>query len=300
MKFLDAALQGRNDLWRYLLGIGVILFAVFFIGGLPLVAVVVYMLSDGNPATDFNTTTGALVGLDPLVSFVLNLLPFVAAFVAIAAVVVVIHRRPFRSLVNPFQSVRWRRIGQGFAAWLAIAAVTTGIEAAIYPGRYALTLDLPRLLPFALAALLLLPIQSASEELFFRGYALQGLGLLSRQPLALAVLSGLLFAIPHTANPEVAVDFWVVIAFYFVFGAAMTLITLVDNGLELAVGVHTANNIFTALFANFKGSALETPAMFTASGFSPWFNLLATIMGLWIFCLIFAPRWLAMARAAKK
>src|SRR6188474_158853 len=91
MKFLDAALQGRNDLWRYLLGIGVIMFAVFFIGGLPLVAAVVYMLGDGNPATDFNTTTGALVGMDPLLNFVLNLLPFEVAFVAIGAVVVYIH-----------------------------------------------------------------------------------------------------------------------------------------------------------------------------------------------------------------
>ncbi len=300
MKFLDAALQGRNDLWRYLLGIGVIVFAVFFIGGLPLVAAVIYMLSDGNPATDFNTTTGALVGMDPLLNFVLNLVPFVVAFVAIGFVVVYIHRRPFRSLVNPLPSIRWGRIAQGFITWLGIAAVTTGIESIVFPGRYALTLDLPRLLPFAIAALLLLPIQSAGEELFFRGYMLQGLGLLNRQPLALAVLSGLLFAIPHGANPEVASDFWVVMAFYFIFGAGMTLVTLLDNGLELAIGVHAANNIFTAIFANFSGSALETPAIFTGSGFSPWYNLVSTAVGIWIFCLIFAPRWLAQARAAKK
>jgi membrane protease YdiL (CAAX protease family) len=300
MKFLDAALQGRNDLWRYLLGIGVILIAVFFIGGLPVLAVVVYMLGDGNPATDFNTTTGALIGLDPLLLFVINLVPFVVAFAAIGAVVVYIHRRPFRSLVNASGSVRWIRIAQGAAAWLVIAAIATVVESVLYPGRYALTLDLPRLLPFALAALLLLPFQSAAEELFFRGYALQGLGLLNRQPLALAVLSGLIFAIPHGANPEVASDFWVVMGFYFVFGAGMTLITLLDNGLEHAIGIHAANNIFTAIFANFHGSALETPALFTGSSFSPWYTLVSTAVGIWVFCLIFAPRWLAQARAAKK
>jgi membrane protease YdiL (CAAX protease family) len=300
MKFLDAALQGRNDLWRYLLGIGMIVFAVFFIGGLPVLAVVLYLLADGNPATDFETTTGALVGLGALPLFVLNLLPFVAGILAIGIVVVVIHRRPFRSLVNPGQSIRWRRIAQGAAVWTVITAITVGLEAVIFPGRYTLTLDLPRLLPFAVVALLLLPIQSATEELFFRGYLLQGLGLLSRQRLALAVLSGLLFTILHGTNPEVASDFWVVMSFYFVFGVAMALITLLDDGLELAIGVHAANNIFTAIFANFKGSALETPAIFTASGFTPWYNLAATVIGVWVFCLIFAPRWLAQARAAKK
>jgi membrane protease YdiL (CAAX protease family) len=300
MKFLDAALQGRNDLWRYLLGIGVVMVSGFFIGGLPVIPAVLYLLGDGDPATDFDTTTGAIIGMDPLLTFVLNLVPFVVAFFAVAVVVKVIHRRSFLSLVNPGASVRWGRVAQGFAAWLVIAVLMTGVEALLFQNRFAVTLDLPRLLPFAVIALVLLPLQTAAEELFFRGYLLQGVGLLNRQPLALAVLSGLLFAIPHGANPEVAADFWIVMGFYFVFGAAMTLVTLLDNGLELAIGVHAANNLFTAIFANFKGSALETPALFTASGFTPWYNLAATVIGLWVFFLIFAPRWLAQAKAAKK
>ena len=60
-----------------------------------------------------------------------------------------------------------------------------------------------RWLPFVLAALLLTPLQCAAEELVFRGYVLQGLGRLLRNPLVLVVLSGLLFAIPHLLNPEV-------------------------------------------------------------------------------------------------
>ena len=270
-----------------LLGIGLILFAVLIIGGLPLVAAVLYVISDGNPATDVNRAAGTLIGLDPLLTFGLNLAPFVVAFGAIALAVIAVHRRPFRSLITPGPRVRWRRIAQGCAAWLAVSVVLTVLEALLFPGRYSLTLDLPRLLPFTLVALVLLPLQTSAEELFFRGYLLQGLGLLNRQPLVLALLSGLLFAIPHAANPEVSADFWLVMGFYFAFGAALAWITLRDSGLELALGVHAANNLFTALFANFKGSALETPALFTATGFTPWFNLVGTVTGLVALGLVF-------------
>jgi hypothetical protein len=148
-------------------------------------------------------------------------------------------------------------------------------------------------------ALALVPIQTSAEELLFRGYLLQGLGRLTRQPIVLAVVSGLLFALPHFFNPEVAVNFWAVMAFYFSFGAAMTWITLRDGSLELALGVHAANNLFGTLLASYAGSALEAPAIFTAAGFNPWYNLISGLLALLAFYLVIFQPWKPRALAAR-
>ena len=290
MDFLGGAGLGRNNWWRYLLGLLLIVFATIIVGGVPLAVAVVAVTLDGNPATDINRTNGALIGAPPALSLALTLFPFLLAFAAILLVVRLVHKRPAASLVAVGRPIRWRRIAQGFGAWCLVTAVASVAEAIVFPGRYSLTLDLGRLLPFALVALLLFPIQSSAEELFFRGYLLQALGRLTRNRLLVAVVTGLIFALLHIDNPEVTAEFWLVMSFYFVFGAGLALLALRDNGLELALGIHAGNNLFTALVANFKGSAVESPSIFTASGFTPWFSLVSTIVGLGVIYVVFFRR----------
>lgn len=290
MEFLDAARLGRNDWWRYLVSLALIVFATLFVGGVPLAVAVVWVTADGDPATAVNYSNGALTGVPPAISLTLTLFPFILAFLAILLVARLVHQRPIASLVAPGRPIRWGRIAQGFGAWFVVAAVTTVVEAVIFPGRYSLTLDPENLLPFAVVAVLLFPLQSSAEELFFRGYVLQGLGLLTRSRLLLAIITGLIFAGLHIENPEVGAEFWLVMGFYFVFGLGLALLAQRDNGLELALGIHAANNLFTALFANFKGSAVESPSIFTASGFTPWYSLVSTIIGLAIIYWVFFRR----------
>ena len=106
----------------------------------------------------------------------------------------------------------------------------------------------------------------------------------------------LIFALLHIDNPEVTAEFWLVMGFYFVFGAGLALLALRDNGLELALGIHAGNNLFTALVANFKGSAVESPSIFTASGFTPWFSLAATVVGLGMIYIVFFGRRVSAPR----
>lgn len=53
--------------------------------------------------------------------------------------------------------------------------------------------------------------------------------------------------------------------------------------MELALGVHAANNIFGALFVTFEGSVLATPALFKVKEINP---LMANIFGV-IACILF-------------
>jgi membrane protease YdiL (CAAX protease family) len=288
--YLDGALLGKNEWWRYLAAVTLTLFFTFVVGGLPALGAAALVEFDGNPATAVDRGTGMLLGVDVLLTFPVLMFSFVASLAGILLAVALVHRRSPRTLVAVGRPINWRRLGLGALVWAVLAALTVGVEALLYPGRYQWAFDPLHFVPFALLAAVFVPLQASAEELFFRGYLLQGFGLLNRQPLALSVLSGLLFALPHFYNPEVAADFWASMLFYFAFGAAMALFTLLDNGLELALGVHISNNLFTALLANFKGSALETPSLLTASTFSPWFNLAAGLVGLVVFYLVVVRR----------
>ncbi len=160
-------------------------------------------------------------------------------------------------------------------------------EALLHPGRYTLTMDIPHYIPFIFMALILTPIQTSAEELFFRGYLLQAFGLRLRNIWMLSILSGLIFMAPHLLNPEARVDYFLMGAYYFLIGAVLAFVTLRDGQLELALGLHAANNLFTALFVNSTITVLPTPSLFTVGTLDPVYSVIAATIGLALFMLIF-------------
>lgn len=264
-RYLALADSGRNAWWCYLLGVMVIA-AGWIIGG-----GYAYSLALQLPL-------GAVTGFVGINLSILTLL------VAVIAVVVVLHRRSWRTLVTPYARIDWRRMAQGATVWVVLSALFSVIEHLLHPGRYAWSLDLARWLPFALAALLLTPLQCAAEELVFRGYVIQGLGRLLRHPPALAVLSGLLFAVPHLLNPEIAAyGLAIMAANYFVMGLFLAGVALRDGRLELAIGAHAGNNLLLALFINYDDSAFDTESVFTAGALDPVYSLVTLLLGAALF-----------------
>ena len=118
-------------------------------------------------------------------------------------------------------------------------------------------------LTFFLFAIVLVPYQAAFEEIFFRGYILQRLVLFSRNRLFLVLLSAILFVLPHLPNPEPwAYGVVPYVVSLLLIGSFLTLVTLLDGGIELAVGYHALNNLFISLVANTEVSALQAPSLF--------------------------------------
>jgi len=132
-------------------------------------------------------------------------------------------------------------------------------------------------------ALIMTPIQTTSEEIFFRGYLVQAGSLISQNTIFLALFSGVLFTLPHIGNPEVSSNTAVVLLSYFVLGVFLTWISIKDGSIELAIGLHAANNLFAGLVITFPQSALQTPALFYTTHFDPVFNLVVEI----VLCALF-------------
>lgn len=283
--YLEIARQGKNDWWRYLISFPSILISWLIVGAIPAILLMAYVLMDGDPATNFSGTH--FVGIPIILEFLVTLLSFIPLIVATLLAVRFIHERSLRSLVTGEAHIRWRRIFVGAGVWLIIAALVSIVESLLYPGRYILTFQPAALMVYAVVALILIPIQTSAEEFLFRGYLLQWIGLRLKNKWILSLLNGTLFFLPHIVNPEMATDSVLIGLGYFAMGFFLTRIALQDNGIELALGMHAANNLFSVLFANYTITALPSPALFTIQTLDPVYSLISLVIGLIVFYVIF-------------
>ncbi|MBN2115723.1 MAG: CPBP family intramembrane metalloprotease [Anaerolineales bacterium] len=282
--YLQIARSGRNDWWRYLISFPTILMIWLGVGTIPVVLLMAYVLMDGDPAT--NVSGRGFTGIPVVLEFLVTMLTFIPLIVATLLAVRFIHARSVRTLVTAEARIRWGRIFAA-AGVFVIAALISIAEALLYPGRYVLTFQAATLIVYAAMALIFIPIQTSAEELFFRGYLLQWMGLRLKNKWVLAFLNGALFLLPHIVNPEMAANSILIGLGYFAIGFFFTLITLQDNGLELALGMHAANNLFAALFANYTISSLPSPALFTVQTLDPVYSLISAVIGMIVFYVIF-------------
>jgi len=80
--------------------------------------------------------------------------------------------------------------------------------------------------------------------------------------------------------------------FYYVSaGLFLGLITILDDSLDLALGVHAATNIFGALILSYEGGAMQTDSLFKTSTIDPIVMSIAFIATAIIFILICYKRY---------
>lgn len=115
-------------------------------------------------------------------------------------------------------------------------------------------------------SLLLFPFQIGLEEYLFRGYLMQQIGVAVRNKWFPLVITSVCFGLLHSANPEVAEMGFGVMVFYIGTGFLLGIMTLMDEGMELALGFHLGNNLMASILITSDFSALQTDAIFKYSG----------------------------------
>ncbi len=113
-----------------------------------------------------------------------------------------------------------------------------------------------------LISVVLIPFQSALEEWIFRGYLMQGFATLTKSRLLTLVLTSVIFGSLHLFNPEIDQLGYGLLAYYIGTGFFFGIISLMDEGIELAIGFHVANNLLTAILVTADWTAFQT-ASFT-------------------------------------
>ncbi len=176
-----------------------------------------------------------------------------------------IHKKKFIKLINTGKNIKWARILKGAGLWGGILAVFTLISYIYDNSSLTFNLNLVPFIYLLIISLLVFPIQASFEEIFFRGYLMQGFGLLSKKPIVPLILTTLIFGLIHFYNGTTIEMSITIVVSALILGLMLGIIVLGENGLETAMGVHITNNMFIALFLNSPNSGLgNLPSLFTS------------------------------------
>ena len=286
--FLLQAYKGKNDLWRYIFVIALVIIA-YIVGQVPLaIASVAAIAKNGMDDDAFAELQASLdfaeLGLHPNVVFVLLLMMFICAMAALYVGVVRIHKRPFKSIWTARKSFDYGRFLWAFLIWIGFSILFEALGMISDPDNYILQFEPLSFIVLLVIVILILPIQTSFEEVFIRGYIMQGLSTFSKTPWLPLFGSSFVFGAMHMMNPEVqAFGVTTMLTYYVSIALFLGILAVIDNGLELAIGVHTATNAYGALFVTFDSSAIKTPAIYRLIEVSPGMMTVYSLLALLAF-----------------
>lgn len=286
--FLTAPFRGKNSFWRYFVGVIVPFLAANLIGALPLAAVILVNSLDGTAVPqkggmpDFEA-----MGIDLNVGFLLNVIPFLLGLLAIILIIKPLHNRKFGTVVNGGRKIRWGRMMFAALAWVVVSGLYMIYALKTDPGNFRINNTSNSLIILAILAITLIPFQAAFEEILFRGYLMQGFAVWARNRWVPILLTSVLFGLMHGLNPEVQrYGFLTMMPQYIFFGLVFAVLTMFDDGIELAIGAHAANNIFLSILVTNEDMALQTPALYEQVQVHPWQEFGGLVIQSLIFIII--------------
>lgn len=287
--FMTAAFTGRNAFWRYFTGSITPFLASNLIGSLPLLAVMFTSTVEGVIPQKGGMPDFEAMGINLNLGFVLSVFPFILALLAIILLVKPLHDRSFGTVINGGRKIRWGRIFLAAIVWIAVSALWMVYSLKSDPGNFRLNNTSGSLVTLALLAFALIPFQAAFEEILFRGYLMQGIAVWTRNRWLPVILTSVLFGLMHGLNPEVKqYGFLTMMPQYIFFGLLFAVLTMLDDGIEVAIGAHSANNIFLSVLITNKDMALQTPAMYEQIEIYPWKDFAGLVEMSLVFLVIMA------------
>ena len=190
-----------------------------------------------------------------------TMLPLVLFLVFLLLWVKYINKQSIRSLTTARPKVDWKRIFFSFGLWSIITILITVGSYYAAPENFEINF---KPVPFAILAaiaIIMVPMQTSFEEYLFRGYLMQGIGIATRSKLTALIITSVLFGLMHIANPEIGKLGYLLLLYYIGTGFFLGIITLMDDGMELALGFHASNNLIAALLVTSDWTALQTDSI---------------------------------------
>lgn len=258
--FLEQGVKPQNHFWKYLLG-SVFIITASFVGQIPFSIAVLYKSFKENAVFPTDNDS-ALKMFQPNLTLFLVMLSFVFAFAGIYFVVKYMHNQTLLSVTTGRKKIDWNRILFSFVLWALFSVISFFILYFQSPEKFVWNFKLVPFLILAVIGTILIPIQTSTEEYVFRGYLMQGFANLAKNKWFPLVMTSLIFGSMHILNPEVTKMGYIIMVYYIGTGLFLGIITLMDDGMELALGFHAANNLIGALLVTSDWSVFQTHSIF--------------------------------------
>ncbi len=253
MSFKSPYLSAKNNFQNYLLAL-IFIVAAYIVGNLP--SLFVFSQNQTN-SNDIVEVLQHQVGSTN--TFTLLLFPWICVFFIVLIVAKYILNWPIVFLFTNRLKFDYKRLLFGFLIWFIISLLVFFIS----KNEFVLSNFKPeKFFPLLVVAFIVLLIQCAAEELVFRSFLLKWLGTKISSGLILSIITGAIFGYLHASNPEVETLGKIALVYYIGTGIFLGLLTIIDDGLELSIGFHFANNLFAALVVTSNWQVFQTDALF--------------------------------------
>ena len=259
MNYIQQAFKGKHEWWRYFVGILIALTGVGIFSIPHSVAIAMKQLNgDSIDMSRIDDVNYILTLFEPNINLFFILLPFTGGIIFLLIAVKYLHKLSFTSLTTSRKKIDWKRVRFSFLFWGIISSSMIVLDYYMSPEDYIFNFNLIPFLILAVIAILLVPLQTSFEEYLFRGYLMQGLGVIAKNRWFPLIMTSVVFGLMHYANPEVEKMGMIIMVYYIGTGLFLGIMTLMDEGLELALGFHAANNLFTALLVTADWTVFQT------------------------------------------
>lgn len=239
----------------YLLG-SLIIIIFSFLGQIPTLFFLPHQLPHSGNQMD------VFAHLDSNLTLFLILVSYLIAFFGFLFVVYRIHKQTITSVTTSRLKIDFKRILFGFLFWGGLSIFLFGIDVFLSPEDYLWNFKpIPFLIMFLISCTLI-PFQSALEEWIFRGYLMQGFATLTKSRLMSLLLTSIIFGSLHILNPEIDKLGYGLLVYYIGTGLFFGIMSLMDEGIELAIGFHVANNLITALLVTADWTVFQTESLY--------------------------------------
>ena len=273
--FFQNVKKGGNSPIHYLFTI-ILVFLGYFLGYVNLYSIIwLKMNNDNSIGTESlkkfaENPDFSLLHIDKNMGFLIILLMFIFALAGLYIGIKFFHKRNFLSLISYSEKIDWKRFLWSTGLWLSMLIIFELIIYMLEPQNYTFRKPGLSFIWLIIISILILPLQTSFEELFVRGYIFQSIAFNTKNIKIGLLSSVLIFAFMHSGNPEISgYGFFKMMTFYLIAGIVLGLLVVFDDRLELAIGVHTATNIFGAVFLTYESAAIQTDSLFTTKEIDP-------------------------------
>lgn len=252
MNYIQQAYKGKKEVWMFIL-------TSVLISGIFILNFIMYLFTSKE---DLDAAYEMMKSIPGNWSLIINLIPFVFLLGLLFVLVRYMHERSILSLTTSRKKVDWKRILFSFGLIVIITLVSFAVSYYMDPSQIEMQFQPKKFVILFIISMILFPFQIGLEEYLFRGYFMQHIGVLVKNKWFPLIITSVFFGLAHSTNPEVAELGFITMIFYIGTGLLLGVMTLMDEGLELALGFHLGNNLLAALLITSDWSALQTDAIF--------------------------------------
>lgn len=261
MKFIQQAYKGDNEWTAYLFTLMLLFFGWQIVGIIPISLVAFIYAGDAETFMLSASKSFSDLGINANLYLLLVIASFLFGLLSLFLGIKLFHKRKIVTLITSREKVDWGRFFYAFIVWGIVGLFMVAIGYFMAPEDYIWNFKPVQFFTLLLVSFLFLPIQTSMEELLFRGYLMQGFGTWFKNSFAPLILTSAIFGLLHGLNPEVEKLGWFIMVYYIGTGLVLGIFTLMDEGTELALGFHAANNIVAAILVTTNWTVFQTDAL---------------------------------------